>query len=63
MKYFFGAMFLLVGFSIGAEEQKGSTKEQAAAYDNAVKKCQALAGAEKQKCIETAKEKHGEMLK
>jgi hypothetical protein len=63
MKYFFGAMLMLASFPSGAEEPKGTTKEQATAYENAVKQCRTLAAAEKQKCMDAAKEKHGEMLK
>jgi len=64
--HLFSALLLLTSLGLSAEEQKspaGKTKEQEAAYEKAVQQCNAQTNAGKQKCIEKAKERHGEMLK
>jgi hypothetical protein len=69
MKTILLGLIAMTGFSPAqaAEQpggsQAGKSDAQQAAYDKAVKGCQSRSGAEKQKCIEAAKARHGEMLK
>jgi hypothetical protein len=46
------------GFAV-AQQDDAEKREQE--YQAALKKCDPLAGAEKQKCIDEAKKKHGQM--
>jgi hypothetical protein len=69
MKTILLSLIAMTGFlAAQAAEQPGGSQagkldEQQAAYDKAVKACQSRSGADKQKCIEAAKARHGEMLK
>ena len=65
MKLILSAMLAVASVTAMADENKatGSTKEKEVAYDKAVRQCDSKTGAEKQKCIEAAKKKYGEMLK
>jgi hypothetical protein len=60
----------LGGFACAAEEaggqdpaaqSQGDAAKREQAYQAALKKCEPLAGADKEKCIDTAKRKHGQM--
>ena len=46
------------GFAL-AQQDDAAKKEQE--YQAALKKCDEMSGAEKEKCIEDAKKKHGQM--
>jgi hypothetical protein len=55
---------VMYGMAMAAEKSPaGTSKEKEGAYEKAVQACGKQSGAEKQKCIEDAKERHGEMLK
>jgi hypothetical protein len=41
--------------------QSGQATGQSDAYKAAMQKCQQMSGADKQKCMDTAKKKHGQM--
>jgi len=47
----------LSGFAVAQQDDAKKQEE----YQAALKKCDPLTGAEKQKCIDTAKKKHGQM--
>jgi hypothetical protein len=44
-----------------AQQSQGDTAQREQAYQAALKKCEPLAGADKEKCIDAAKRKHGQM--
>ncbi len=59
----------LSGFAYAADEpqpgtqnqQQGDTAKREQEYLTALKRCESLSAADKQKCIEAAKKKYGEM--
>jgi hypothetical protein len=68
------AMFLTAGSASAAEKDRadpkdrsgkstGTSSTQEAEYTAAVQKCQGMEAKEKQRCIESAKERYGEMLR
>ena len=49
------------GQSPSAQQGQDDTAQRQQQYQAALKKCEPLAGAEQQKCIENAKRKYGQM--
>ena len=47
----------------GSGKSTGNSATQEAEYSAAVQKCQGMEAKEKQSCIESAKERYGEMLR